>query len=237
MAASPTEMPPLTLPPADVAAALSLDAATEEPTGVAAENRRRIYQETNVAEHAATDYPGQAEARHALLAAALEAVINLNGAEAMAALRAADVERGMQALHGELSEEEVIAEVGNFLVMMERYGMAADGHQTAPSFVVRTALMARWNAVHGQELTDGFEDVHRRAYWGWLALHAAGAPLDRRLDALDLYAAVGGERALEARGVLLFEDGNTPGAHEAFVQGYQSRGTFRLRNFALESRR
>ncbi len=234
-AAPPTEMPPLTLAPAAVQAVLAADAAREEPTGEAAARRRQLYRETNVAEHDATDYPGEAAARRAQLAEALEAVIDEHGPDVVRDLRAADVQRGMEALHGELPADEVVAELGGFLGMMERYGMATAGHQTAPTFVVRTAFMARWNAVQGLELTDGFEPVQLRAYWGWLALHAANAPLDRRLEALDTYASAGGERALEARGVLLYDEGDAAGAAEAFRAAYAARGTFRLRNHALQA--
>ena len=231
--APPLEVPPLTLSVAEVAGAREAMAALEEPTGDAADARRALYREVNTAEHEANDYPGQAQLRRDRLTAALRALVDEHGEGAVAATRAADVERAIEALRGGASPEETVAEVGAFLRMMERYSMAAAGTQTAPDFVVRTALMARWNAVHDRELTEGFSPVHRRAYWGWLALHAGSAPLELRRSALDRYAEAGGARADEARGVLAFDEGDLAGAHVAFERAQARRGGFRLRNLTL----
>jgi len=233
MPAAPFEMPPLTLSPGEVADARAAMSALSEPTGEAADRRRASFREVNIAEHEANDYPGQARLRRDQLLEAVRAVVEAHGEEAVAAMRAADVERGMEALAGGVPPGEAVAEVGAFLRMMERYGMASGGAQTAPDFVVRTALMARWNAVHGRELTDGFGPIHQRAYWGWLALHAGSAPIELRMSALDRYTEAGGTRADEARGVIAYEEGDLAGAHVAFERAHARRGGFRLRNLTL----
>ena len=231
----PREQPLLILSPAAVDEALRAQRALDAPTGDAAETRLRLYRESNTAEHDATDYPGAARLRHERLIEALHDTVEQADApanEVIQALRATDTERAARAVGGELSPDELVPELGAFPEMMESYRMAADGHQTAPDFVVRTALMARWNAMHARPITEGFEPVHLRAYWGWLALHT-DAPLSRRLEALQLYAEAGGVRVAEARALLLYDVGDLQGARRAFDEAYAARGTFRLRNQAL----
>lgn len=235
IAAPPTEMPPLTLAPNSVRTQIADDErlAAAEPDSEEAAERRRRYQAANVGEYDAADFPGEARERVWRLMAATNGLVEEHGEEVIAQLRAADVARAERALRGELAAGDAISELGGFLRMMERYGMAAGGQQLAPRFVVRTAFAARWNAMHGRDLTDGFSDVERRAYWGWLALHAVDAPMDLRMEAIEHYEAASGERADEARGVLLYDYEDMPAAEEAFVTAYQERGAFRLRNHAL----
>ena len=232
--APPLEMPPLVLETSEVAAQIAADerAAERAPRGEAADERRRLYLESNTAELEAGDPPGRARARRQALVAALARAAPTD--EARAAVRAGDLARLEPALRGELSAGDRAAELGGFLDTMQRYGLARGRRQIAPRFVVRTLFKARWNAMHGRELTEGFSPVELRAYHGWLALRAEGAPLDLRLAALDAYAASGG-RALEARAVLLYEAGRLEEAREAFLAAYERAPTFRLRNHALAS--
>ena len=234
MAAAPMEMPPLVLAPSEVTEARDAMAALTERAD--RRGRRHATRAVSRGEHRRARgqrLPGQAQLRRGRLTAALNALVEANGEDTIAATRAADVERGMRALGGNATPEEAVSEVGAFLRMMERYSMASSGTQTAPDFVVRTALMARWNAVHDRELTEGFLPVHLRAYWGWLALHAASAPIELRQSALDHYEEAGGTRADEARGAIAYEEGDLAAAHVAFERAHQRRGGFRLRNLML----
>ena len=234
MPVGPREMPALTLSPSEVAAQLAEDAAdaAAAPDGELALERARHYRDTNVGEFRAADYPGRAELRRQALAAAMDALREAEGPDVVRRIRAADLERLEPALHGEIPEPERVEVLGGFTRMMHRYSMLDEERQTAPRFVVRTVFKARWNAMHGLELTDGFSPVEARAYFGWLALHADGAPVQQRVDALDTYAAAGGSRAEEARAVLLFDEGRLDEAAEAFAEAYRESPTFRLRNHA-----
>ncbi|MCA9609450.1 MAG: hypothetical protein KC619_27805 [Myxococcales bacterium] len=233
--APPIELPVLTLVPREVRAVRDADAALVAPTTERARTRLSIYEEANVAEHDATDYPGQARIRAGRLGMALTELVEEEGEAVIAACRASDTERAMRALHGDPEGGDAVAALGGFVRMMDRYDMRRDGRQTAPDFVVRTTFKARWNAAHGRDLTEGLAPIELQAYWGWLALHARSAPIERRLEALDAYEAAGGTDADEARGALLFESGDMAGAHEAFEAAYAEHGTFRLRNHALAS--
>ncbi len=233
VAAPPTEMPPLVLPPSEVEAQLAADAAAAEraPAGGPAEERRRLYRETNVAEHEGREPPGHARRRREQLVDALAAVAP--DGETRAAVRASDLARLEPALSGELPAGERPAELGGFLEMMRRYGLARGERQIAPRFVVRTVFKARWNALHDRELTEGFSPVEQRAYHGWLALRGEGAAGELRLEALEAYQAASGARVAEARGVLLYDLGRLEEAGDAFEEAYAQAPSFRLRNHAL----
>jgi hypothetical protein len=126
-----------------------------------------------------------------------------------------------------------VAVLGDFVSMMRRYGLARGDRQVAPRFVVRVTLKARWNALHGRELTEGLSPIERQAYWGWLAVRGEGAPAELRLRGLERYAQAGGARAAEIRGVLLYDEGRLDEAHDAFEEAYAASPTFRLRNHLL----
>ncbi|HJL16839.1 MAG TPA: hypothetical protein RMH99_14340 [Sandaracinaceae bacterium LLY-WYZ-13_1] len=233
--APPREMPPLALAPRAVRAQIAADreAAARAPDGALEEARRAVYDEAHEAEVAGSDPPAVAMRRRARLRETLDTLAEAHGEAAVAAVRAADLERAERALRGTLPEVQRDAALGGLPDMMRRWRMADAERQRAPRFVVRTAFKARWNALYGREPTEGLSEVERRAHWGWLALHADGAPLDLRLDGLARYAEAGGERIAEARGVLLYEEERGDDARAAFEEAARRRPTFRLRNHAL----
>lgn len=232
-AAPPLEMPPLVLTPRAVDAQLAEDGAlarTAPPEGEDPATRLRLYREANVAE-VEGDSEAESRARDALLAGVVSRIRERSGARAIAAMRARDLETLERSLARDASLEPELG--GGFVRMMERYGLVAGGRQVAPRFVVRTLFKARWNARHGLPLTEGLSRVERQAYWGWLALRAEPAPVERRLEALEGYAAAGGVRSREAKAVLLYDAGRFQEAREAFDRAYAETPTYRLRNHAL----
>ena len=237
---APAQMPPLVLEQNEVAAALEADAAAAQsvPSGSEAERRATLYREVNEAEVRQGDFPAEARSRRARLATSLEILREAHGQAAVDAVRADDVARIVEALRGGLTSEEAAAQIGGFDRMLAQYALVEGGVQRAPTFVIRTVFKARWNGVHGLELTDSFAPIERRAYWGWFALRARAAPLDARLSALDELEAAGGisgdaASVGEARGTLYLRAGDLDRAREAFAAAHEARGTFRLRNFAL----
>ncbi len=233
VAAPPTEVPPLVLDPDEVAAQIARDdiAARSAPSGEAADERLRLYHETNVAEQEGREPPVRARERRESLVGALASAAPSD--EAREALRASDLGRLEPALAGALPRGDAAAELGGFLDVMRRYGLVRGRQQVAPRFVVRTLFKARWNAMHDRELTEGLSPVELRAYHGWLALRAEEAAPEQRLEAIERYAEAGGARADEARGVLFYDQGRLEDAREAFERAYSREPTFRLRNHAL----
>ena len=233
---SSQELPPLLLDPAAVEAQEALDASrasTAPSTDDAERERRASCRERNLSELSSDTPPGVARARRAETVDALERLVAEHGEEVRSAVRAADLQRAMAALTGEVRGRARAAELGGLLTTYERYGMVEDARQRAPTFILRTAFKARWNAFHDRPLTEGFSPVERQAHWGWLALRAEGVSVATRLEAVGRYAEAGGVHAEEARATLLLQSGDRSGAAAAFEAAHAAHPTFRLRNRAL----
>lgn len=235
----PVEMPALSLPPTPVRVQIEADRAAAEraPNDALARARREVYTDANKAELEARDTPARAMQRRRRLEETLRAVVAAHGEDALAAVRAADLDRAERVMRAELPEVRWAGELGGFVEMMRRWGMVERDRQVAPRFVVRTAFKARWNAMFGREPTEGMSRIEERAHWGWLALRAERAPFEARLDALSRYRAAGGDRTDEARAVLLYQADRIDEARRAFEVAYAARPTFRLRNHALAAAR
>lgn len=233
-AAIPTEMPPLVLREAEVGASIAEEhaLASRAPEGEHAARRRELYGEQNLAELRGDDH-ALGERRRALLRVEIAALGEEHGEEAIAATRAADVERMIAALAGTGSEDTRAAALGGFRRSLERWGAIDADRRVAPEIVVRTLFVARWNAVHGLPLTDGLDPVRLRAYHGWLALHGEAADGALRAAALDAYREAGGPYAHEARGVIAWRNGDYEGAAAAFTRAHEVGGSVRLRNHAF----
>lgn len=229
---TPPELPPLVLDAHEVERQLQRDERDRQllPTGEPLARRRRLYDETSVAEHELNEPPGRARARANRLRAALEAVLAAHGREALRPIRADDLARMEAALRGGLSSGERVAALGGFTRVLAQYGLVHDGVQVAPDFVVRTLFKARWNAMHHRPLTLGFSRVELQAYWGWLALRSPNAPLQQRYQALEHYETARGPHAGLARIALGWEDERPESLH---AQLSELSFAFRHRNHLL----
>jgi hypothetical protein len=236
--APPDEMPALILPAAEVAHEIAAQhaLAAHAPESEEETHRRELYLATGRAEVHMDDSPEQYASRAAALSY-LASQIATQGDDALAAARARDVDRMMPALRGEGDEDERTGELGAFPRNLERYGEVVDGRRIAPEFVLRTGFFARWNAIHGLDPTDGMTPLARRAYYGWLALEGGDAPVGMRREAVDAYAAAGGTRVWESRGVLAYAEGEMAEARVDFEHAYDLTGSVRLRNNALAAAR
>lgn len=245
--ARPAEMPPLVLPAAEVAADLA--AQDEQARGAPDEDdeeatRRELYLAHGLAEVRLDEFAEQTAAREAHLTALTRRMAEAS-TDTLAAVRARDVVRGMNALRGHggpagegrLEEQARASELGAFPTLLERYGAVVQGHRVASEIVIRSMFLARWNAIHGLPMTDGMTRLERRAYYGWLALEGGAAPIGMRIEALDEYEAAGGTRVWEARGVLAYESGEMAEAREDFEHAADLTGSLRMRNHALEAER
>jgi hypothetical protein len=232
-AAPPLEMPPLALAPEEVAAQIEADAdaAQRQPEGEDVDARERLYREHNAAEVGGGEPAARASQRTTELLSLVRRIRRAHGAAAVQAMRAADLAAFEEALGAETEDRDEV--VGGFVRMMQRYGLVSGARQIAPRIVVRSLFKARWSSAHGLPLTDGLSRIERQSYWGWLALRAETAPLERRLEATEQFAAAGGARANEARAVLLFDDGQLDEARAAFEAARAESPTYRLRNHAL----
>ena len=217
---------------ADEAVRADEAAAAGAPQSDVAARLKLVYEQQGRAE-VLGDSETSAQGREASLRALVAELRAAGGDRAVGALRARAMRELGPALDGRLPPDQRDAVLGSFPRMLERYGLTRAGRVVAPRFVVRTLFKARWNAVHRLAPTDGFGQAELRAYHGWLALRADAAPIAARIEAATAYGRAGGERADEARGVLLFRAGHAEQAADAFVKAYERSGSLRLRNHGL----
>ncbi len=234
--AIPTEMPPLVLRIDEVRASMERDEelASQSPTGEWVERAQTLYRAHNLGELRG-EIREIAASRRVQLRAALAEVAREQGPEAISALRAREILRMVPALAGRGQERARAEVLGSFRSSLERWGAIVRGRRVAPDMVVRALFAARWNAVHGLPLTDGFEPIRLRAYHGWLAFHGDAAGSGLRAAALDAYERAGGMYANEARGILAFRGGAYEEAAHLFTHAFSMSGVVRMRNHAIAS--
>ncbi len=232
---TPKHPPALRLPARQVAAAIARDRdlARAAPGSKTARHLEELLSQKGESEREPTEPVPVYEKRRARFSRTIVKLRNESGERAVLALRARALEKLEAALDLTLSEKQAQSILGSFPVLLQRYGATRDGRIVAPHFVIRTMFKARWNIIHSLEPTYGLSRIERLAHFGWLALHADDAPISLRLQALEQYAAAGGQRVPEARGVLQFLAGDYASAAESFEKARRNRGTLRLRNYAL----
>jgi len=176
------------------------------------------------------------DTRQADIHRAIERLERVHGRRAFAAIRARAVEDFMRVFADGAQEpdgDDQIGVVGGFVDILERYGAKYRGVVIAPMATVRALYKARWNLVHRTSATDGFSEIELQAYWGWLALHGWGVPLQERIAALDRYRKAGGANVAEAAALFTLLEGRPEEAARALQALYESKRELRLRNFAL----
>lgn len=234
----PWEMPSLVLDRVAVKKAVQDEEALASilPEDEHVDRVRALFLEHGTAEigpnYTRVDY----ESRQMRIHRALDELEAAVGKEAFAALRAQAVEeyisRFGDGLHEPESEEET-GMVGGFTTMLERYGVVEDGVLVAPRMTLRAMYKARWNLIHRVEGTDGFSPIEAQAYWGWLALHGWGVPLNERIEALLRYKAAGGRNAEEAAALFDLLEQRPNQAANILEALYRRSHQLRLRNLAL----
>lgn len=231
----PEEPPSLMLDRPSIRKVLASDAqlARHVPQSEAALDVRRLMAAEGRAETGPGEEAEAVERRRAELESAVKRLERQDGPRALAAMRAYAAGRLAAALRGDRAAEDRDALLGGFPKMLERYTLVVKGRTIAPFFVIRTLFKARWNAVVGSPLTEGFAPIEQRAYWGWLALHAGNADPELRLQALDRYARVGGRHIAEAQAVLAYRAGHLPEAAEWLARALREDPNRRLRNEAM----
>lgn len=237
-AVDPWELPALVLDRAAVSDAIRFDQslAAEAPESAEAQTLRSLFLDHGRAE-ANRPYPAREyDRRQAAIHRANQALLANGGAPAFDALRARAVEDFIRIFydrpHETLSDEEV-GILGGFPEIEARYGLVRRGVVVAPELTVRALYKARWNAIHRQPFVDGFSNIELQAYWGWMALHGWGQPLDKREDALIAFRDAGGVGTEEAAALFDFLEGRPDRAAASLQKLYATTGELRLRNMAL----
>lgn len=230
----PRSLPVLVVPDVDDAARAEDERLADSvPDAPDVAELRALFLEQGRAEVGEGETAETFQARGQTLLQKARSVRSAHGTEALHALRAEAMQALAPAMAGELEQDEEEARLGSFPRMLERYGVTVGGEVRAPKRVVRALYLARWNAIHRLELTDGMAREDEQAYWGWLALHAEDAPLARREEAARRFLAAGGHAANEAVGIYALRRGRPTEASERFARAHEMTGSFRVRNHGL----
>jgi hypothetical protein len=236
-AVAPLELPGLVLDAAAVAAQEREDSAlaASAPKTQEAQALWDTYVRFGESELTSGE-PAELEPRRRSMLRAQEAVVAASGARAGAAMRALALSKFEAALAGEVPQPELKGLLGLFPHVLVRYMAARDGIELAPHFVVRTLYKARWNRMCGLLPEADLSAIERRAYFGWMGLHAANLSIRERRQALIAYAAAGGTESEQALGVLAFVDEDYARAAGALERAYAKSTNLRLRNYLRGAR-
>lgn len=235
---NPWEMPSLVLDRNAVSDAIRFDRAlaAEAPDDEEAQTLRSLFLEHGRAEanppYSIDDY----NLRQIAIHQATRALVDRDGRAALGMLRAKAVEEATTAFcdgHHEPENDEEVALFGGFTEIARTYRLVRDGVVIAPELTVRSLYKARWNAIHRQPPVDGLSAIELQAYWGWLALHGWGRPLEDRKDALVAFRRAGGRGAREAAALFDLLSDRPEWAATALQALYEARGELRLRNLGL----
>lgn len=232
---APTELPPLVLSASDVNRVLREDErlAHTAPDDLHARALVTLMHAQGQAEVTPGETPADAMQRESNLRAVVNDVRASSGESGLKALRASAVQELLAVFERHEDDLETDRVLGSFPRILERYGLTVDGRLVAPIFVVRTLYKARWNSICRLEPTYALTNVEKRAFYGWLALAAHGAPPRERAVALTNYQRAGGIRGEEALGVLAYTDHEFSRAEEIFRHSYVTTRNVRYRNHAL----
>ena len=237
-AVAPLELPALTLDEEDVSTQEAEDAqlAANAPNTEKAKALWADYINFGEAEIMVVGQQMLLEQRRRMLRRLLDAVVEESGPKAGQAMRALALSKLEAALSGELPKAELKGVLGIFPHVLMQHMVTRDGLELGPHFVVRTLYKARWNRMCGLLPEAELSPIERRAYFGWMGLHAANLPIRERRQALMGYAAAGGVEADQALGVLAFLDHDYARAADSLERAYAQKANFRLRNYLRGAR-
>jgi hypothetical protein len=237
-AVAPVELPVLQLNPAEVREQELQDVklAASAPTTPNARALWDMYLSFGESELMLLDQPSALEQRRRKLRRAQEAVVAESGPLAGNAVRARAMIKFEAALAGEVPRPELKGLLGVYPHVLAQHMLTRDGFELGPHFVVRALYKARWNRMCGLLPETDLSPVERRAYFGWMGLHAANLSVRERRQALINYAAAGGAEADQALGVLAFVDQDYARAALSLERAYAGKANLRLRNYLRGAR-
>jgi len=234
----PWEMPSLVLDRAAASDAIGLDEtlANEVLDTEEARALRSLFLDHGRSEANPPYARVEFDQRQAAIHRATEVLIEKHGASAFEAMRAGAVEDFVR-VFGDGSHEAQgdyeVGVLGGMRDVLQTYGAIHQGVLVAPPLTARVFYKARWNSIHRRPFVEGFARDELQAYWGWLALHGWGKPLEEREDALVAFRDAGGFGTQEAAALFDLLASRPDRASKSLEKLYQARGELRLRNLAL----
>ncbi len=237
----PWEMPSLVLDRAAVSDAIRLDEALahEALDTDEAQALRALFLDHGRAEANPPYERTVFDQRQAAIHGATQALIERHGAPAFEAMRASAIEDFVRVFgdgSDEARDDYEVGVLGGVRQVLQQYGAMHRGVLVAPPLTARVFYKARWNSIHRRPFVEGFTQIELQAYWGWLALHGWGKPLDEREDALVAFRDAGGFGTQEAAALFDVLGGRPDRGSLSLQNLYDTSGELRLRNLALGTR-
>lgn len=234
----PWEMPSLVLDRTAVSDAIRLDEtlAKEVPDAEEARSLRSLFLEHGRSEANPPYKVVEYDQRQAAIHHATETLVDQLGPAAFEAMRASAVEDFARVFGDgtrDAQDDYEVGVLGGIREVLKQYGASYRGVVVAPPLTVRVFYKARWNSVHRRSFVEGFSQIELQAYWGWLALHGWGKPLEKREDALVAFRDAGGLGTEEAAAMFDVLRGRPDRASRSLENLYSATGELRLRNLAL----
>ncbi|MBW2211048.1 MAG: hypothetical protein JRG67_08365 [Deltaproteobacteria bacterium] len=234
----PWEMPSLVLDRAAASDAIRLDEtlANELVDTAEAQALRSLFLDHGRSEANPPYERVEFDRRQAAIHHATKALVDEQGLPALEAMRSSAVEEFVR-VFGDGSHEPrddyEVGVLGGVREVLQQYGAMHEGVLVAPPLTTRVFYKARWNSIHRRPFVEGFAQVELQAYWGWLALHGWGKPLEEREDALVAFRDAGGIGTQEAAALFDLLAGRPDRASKSLETLYVASGELRLRNLAL----
>jgi len=237
----PWEMPSLVLDRAAVADATRLDGALahEALDNEEAQALRSLFLDHGRAEANPPYEPTEFDDRQVAIHHATKALIERHGTPAFEAMRASAIEDFVRVFgdgSDEAQDDYEVGVLGGVRQILQQYGAMHRGVLVAPPLTARVFYKARWNSIHRRPFVEGFTQIELQAYWGWLALHGWGKPLDQRKEALVAFRDAGGVGTREAAALFEVLGGRLERGSQSLKTLYDTSGELRLRNLALGTR-
>jgi hypothetical protein len=156
------------------------------------------------------------------------------GARGVRALMDALTARALDALPRRPLPTEAYGLLGGFPALLQQYGYIADPRSPiAPARAIAALYRQRFNLICERPLDSDIDDADRRIAEGWIALHGQRLPVERRVQAAQAFAKLGGVDAREALAVWLHHGELNDQATALLQHEYERTGALRLRNMLL----
>jgi hypothetical protein len=230
----PGRLPALRVPLSEAKRAFGEIASSGRALPASLERWYELYREAGLNEREPELDPDIVAAQRSELWHLVEREFPKLGSAGIAALMDTLSERALASLRSERPTAEGYGLLGAFPSLLARYGYLDDrGRAIAPPRVLRVLYLQRFNLICARALDADIDAFDRKLFEGWVALHGAKLPPERRALAARNYAALGGLDAREALAIWSFYGGLTEQAAQLLRREYERTGALRLRNLSL----
>jgi hypothetical protein len=156
------------------------------------------------------------------------------GRQGARALMDAVTARALDALPRSHPPSEAYGLLGGFPELLLKYGYSTDTRNPiAPPRAIEVLYRQRFNLICERPIDSDIDDYDRLLAEGWIALHGQLLPPERRVQAAQAFAKLGGIDAREALAVWLHQGELNAEAMALLQHEYKRTGALRLRNMLL----